>query len=143
MRDNIKVLIYDEYEQIRVYLDRVFKKSGCQTFLAGSETQALEIFHNEKPEICVLDLYSLDSPSFSEEHRAQIEFCPGIRVLKTIKETDPQAICLILTRDIKTKDRREAKRLGAYGFIHKPWEFEPMRALIAQAIEAAKSQQGE
>ena len=51
-----KILIVDDEQDIRIYLDTLFKKEGYETVIAEDGVIGLEVLKKENPDLITLDL---------------------------------------------------------------------------------------
>lgn len=71
--ENVKILIIDDDELIRMTLKSIIKKTGCQVFEAASGTEGLDLFVRQKPDIVITDMLMPDKEGLETitEIRAQ------------------------------------------------------------------------
>ena len=130
----INVLIFYDEEGIVDYLHRILDLKGYQTFTAMDSSKAMELFKEERPEICVLDIHLAYSP------------LDGVQVLAEMKKMNSKAECIMVTRITDEDKMKEAKRLGAVDYLLKPVDTKDLIALVnkvAERIEERKSTGGQ
>lgn len=116
----LKLLVVDDEDGIVDFTQRIYQRKGFQTFGATDGVTAVEIFKKERPYISLIDIHMPFSP------------IDGIETLRRIKEVDPNAICIMVTR-ITEKDKIEqSKQLGASAYILKPLELEELDKVISE-----------
>ncbi len=103
-RNLIKEMLGPEHEYIEAY-------DG----LMGTE-----LFLREKPDLVILDL---TMPGIH-----------GLRVLQDLHRMAPRCPILVGTADIQDLTKEEALQRGAFAVVHKPYEAEALRAVVAQAL---------
>lgn len=103
-----KILIVDDAAFIRMRVEKFLQRQGFEVFLAEDGTTGLEAFKKEKPDIVFLDV---TMPDMS-----------GLDVLKQIKELDKDAKVVMLTNIDQQDTIMETVKLGAKGFMKKPFE---------------------
>ena len=119
--DEKKVLIVDDEEDICLSLKEIIERKGGKVFASIRAEDAWEIFQNEKPTSCILDL-----------HMPYSKF-DGLELLQKIRDVDQNVTCLILTR---MEDKMElAKEKGANGYFIKPLDMEELNRLIEEAMK--------
>lgn len=103
-----KILIVDDAAFIRMRVEKFLQRQGFEVFLAEDGATGLEAFKKEKPDIVFLDV---TMPDMS-----------GLEVLKQIKELDKDAKVVMLTNIDQQDTIMETVKLGAKGFMKKPFE---------------------
>ena len=98
----LKVLIVDDEEGITDFMGKILRLRGFSTF------EALEIFKKEQPQINILDI-RLGNSSID-----------GLGVLEQIKNIDPSAKCIMVTRVTDEAAINKARELGAVHYLLKP-----------------------
>lgn len=59
----------------------------------------------------------------------------GLHVVRKIKTQWPDVACIILADNASSESTMKAVDLGAYGYIHKPYDVNQLRLLIQRALE--------
>ena len=117
---NIKVLIADDEDYVRILMRRVVKSLHYEIVgEAPDGNAALELYRETEPDILLLDI---DMP-----------FKNGIEVLKTIKNEYPDANVIMLTSYSEVDRVQECIKLGANSYLRKDT---PMLK-IKQTIESS------
>ncbi len=118
----LKLLVIDDEPGIVDYVKKIYQRKGFLTFGATDGISAVEIFQKERPNISLIDIHMPYSP------------IDGVETLKKIKEIDPEACCIMVTR-ITEKDKVEqSKKLGAKAYILKPLELQDLDKAISNAL---------
>ena len=104
----VKILIVDDEEGIADFSQKILRLNGFETFMAIEGGQAVRIFEEHRPEICILDV--------------QLNFSrlSGIDVLREVKKIDPKTKCIMITRITEEYAVRESQELGAEYYLLKP-----------------------
>ncbi len=114
------VLIVDDEIGIRESLKMILKKD-YEIFLAKNAEEAFSQIKEHSPEVILLDVTLPD--------------LDGLRVLERIKQDHPNIIVIMMTGMIMAEEMvLEAKRLRAYGYVKKPFNFDELRLIIAQSL---------
>lgn len=100
-----KILVIDDDESIRTYLDRFLSRKGYDVILADSGQTGLELFHRECPHAVVLDLIM-----------PQVN---GIAVLQQIRSLDERIPVIALTGTRNPEMRQQAYADGVTQFVEK------------------------
>lgn len=105
----LKLLFIDDDISVRRAIEMVFKtKPNYQLFLAGSGQEAIQITKDKKPDLALLDMLMPDMP--------------GEEVFRKLKEINPQIKVIFLTGMEKETVAEKAKKLGAKGYLTKPFD---------------------
>jgi len=65
----------------------------------------------------------------------------GFEVLKKVKELSPDTVVLMITAFGTTEKAVEARKLGAYDFITKPFDIDEIRLIVKKAIEKKRERE--
>lgn len=106
-----KILVADDSEFIRKVLKESLS-SEYEVVMANTGKKTLEVYKKEKPDLVLLDIIM---PEGEEE---------GIQVLETLMAADKDAAVIMITAVGQDTIRAECKRLGAKGYITKPFSEE-------------------
>ncbi|MCX8056958.1 MAG: response regulator [Ignavibacteria bacterium] len=112
----MKILIVDDSSLSRRILTKIISGENRQIIEAKDGLSAIEIFSIEKPDLVFLDLNMPD--------------IPGLEVLKSIKELDPNSKVIIATADLQEITKKLALESGASYFINKPFNENEIQNLI-------------
>jgi PAS domain S-box-containing protein len=119
--ETMKVMVVDDEEHIRLAVDRILSRQGCQVSKAANGQEALSILEQEPIEVVFLDL--------------MMPGMDGMEVHKHIKDIDPSILVIIITGYATVETAIEAMKQGAYDFIPKPFEAEQLRIVASRALE--------
>jgi DNA-binding NtrC family response regulator len=122
----LKVLLVDDEEDyVRTMSERMgMRDLGSDVALTGE--QALEMLEEDVPDVMVLDL--------------RMPGMGGLEVLAQVKERHPEVEVIMLTGYPTEEDEREARRMGAFEYLHKPVDISELMQAIRRAGRAhAKS----
>ena len=113
-----RVLVVDDDHDMRYAIAAVLRDEGFVVDVAASGSEALELAQRQPPDLLVLDvtLPGLGSGEVSDRLR-------GLR--------GPKLPVLVITADGHAREK--ARRLGAYAYLHKPFD---LRLLIDQVRRA-------
>jgi two-component system, NtrC family, response regulator AtoC len=116
-----KILIVDDESFICENLERILKEEDYNTVVAQEGQAALRVLKEEAIDLVFLDLKLPD--------------IPGLDVLKTIKETDPDLLVIVITGYASVESAVEALKLGAYDYIKKPFKADVIKLIVKLALE--------
>jgi len=117
--NNLSVLIVEDEEIFSDLAYQVFE--GYHRYIANSAIEGLEKYEKLCPDIVMLDI---GLPDMS-----------GLELLAKIKEYDPEAFVVMLTKSRIAHDVSEAKKHGAAGYILKPFSYNKVRDCIEKYKE--------
>lgn len=121
MSDRIKLLIVDDEEE---FLESIAKRLEMRDFDVWTATrgvQAVEIARGEKFDLALLDL--------------KMPGMDGKQVLEILKQEHKHIEVIILTGHGSVDSAVECTRLGAFGYLPKPYELEKLLETLRQAYQ--------
>ncbi|QTA89552.1 response regulator [Desulfonema magnum] len=117
---NTTILFVDDENSVRKAVQMILKDK-YQVITSGLGAEALKLFHQEKPELTLLDIGLPDMN--------------GIDVLRALKDKAPDTIVIMLTAVDEVKTIVEAVKRGAYDYLVKPIDAQELRLTIENALE--------
>ena len=121
--DKGKLLIVDDEEAILDQMQWAFA-DDYQVLLAPDGKTALEIVHEEKPEVVTLDLgFAAAAPGPTD----------GLDILQAILAQQPRTKVIVVTGSTDKEQALRAVKMGAIDFYHKPIDLEELKVIIARA----------
>jgi DNA-binding NtrC family response regulator len=121
MKQNQQILVVDDEQLIRWSLEKNLTKHGFQVQSAESGEQALEIIARETPDLVLLDI---TMPGID-----------GLQTLEEIKKNDPSIAVIMITALGVLETAVRAMQLGAFDYIHKPFNMDELLVVIQKALE--------
>ena len=118
----IKLLIVDDDEK---FLNTIAERLGLKDFdvtTAADGQQAIEAADKGAFDVAILDL---NMPGMD-----------GKELLKTLKENNPFLEAVMLTGYASIDSAVECTKLGAYGYLEKPYDFENLLNILKDAYQA-------
>jgi len=106
-----KILVVDDEPGIVDGMERHLKRHKFQVFKALNSDEALKIFDQENPGICILDVY------------LGVSSLNGVEILEKIKQKNDKAHCILLT--VAMEDDaiiKRGKELGGI-YLNKPLDY--------------------
>ena len=119
-----KVLVVDDEKALRTGVKRLLEMENYEVTTAENGTEGIKLGTETEFDLAVIDLKMPD--------------VDGIEVLKKIKHKFPNTICYIATAYASYETAVEATRLGAHGYIPKPF---PPEELIQNLKEGYQTRQ--
>ena len=121
--DNIKLLVCDDDNNICELLRLYLVKEGYSVVLAQSGTEALSLFHKERPDMVLLDI--------------MMPGMDGWQVCREIRKTSDCPIIMITAKG-ETFDKVLGLELGADDYIVKPFDTKEVVARIKAVLRRAQ-----
>jgi two-component system, NtrC family, response regulator AtoC len=119
-----KVLIVDDEKLVRWTLRQKCEEWGFRVLEADNGAAALQIAHNESPDLVLLDVRLPDAS--------------GIDLLEQIKKAGDARAVIMITADPQLEDVKTALKLGAYDFVGKPLDFDELQVAVKNALETTR-----
>ncbi len=118
-KSGIRILVVDDERDITYYSAKILRLSGFTVFEALDGSSALEIFHKEHPHICLIEPRFMEV-RFTEKEPGKYWWIDGMDVIREIRETDRDIVCIAITRMKNTETRLQAVGLGVNLYFLKP-----------------------
>ncbi len=118
-----KILVVDDEESMRYFLNRALKRKGFTVTTVQSGEDALTAVADDPPDLILLDL--------------QLPGMDGIEVLRELRTREILPPVLLMTGFGTVERALDAMREGAADFITKPFQTEAIIARIEQALRKA------
>ncbi len=123
---DIKILFLDDEKDIVEILAKIFNVHGYTTFQALNSDEALDIFNKEKPQICVFDIYLVDSA------------LDGIEAFEEIRQNNKDTIGIFFSRITEDDIIQRANKLDIFNFLVKPFNPSELKGVIESAAKTLK-----
>ena len=117
----IKMLIVDDEKGICDFVGDFFKRRGHKVVTLTNPQNALALVEKENPQIILLDILM---PTMD-----------GLTVLRKIREVNKAVKVVMVTVADDPQTRDKAFRLGANGFIGKPFNTEYLESVVMTKIQ--------
>jgi two-component system, NtrC family, response regulator PilR len=117
-----RILVVDDEESIREFLEIMLKKEGFEVSLAEDGAKAKEMIQKKSYDMVISDL--------------QMPNMNGIELLKFVKDTAPDTVFMMITAFGTTETAVEAMKMGAYDYITKPFKIDEVRLNINNALKS-------
>ncbi len=118
---NERILIVDDEESMRFFLEEALSKEGYQVQVAKDGDLAVK--------------RAMDTPFDAIIMDVKMPKLGGIEALEEIRKRDQEVEIIMLTAYGSEKVAVEAIRKGAYDYFTKPFDIDEMRAVVRRAIE--------
>lgn len=121
MDKKAKILIVDDEKGLRIGTQRLLEEEGYDVIAADSGKEGISLGLKNDFDVAVIDL---KMPDYD-----------GLEVLKEIKTAKPNTICFIATAFASYDTAIQSTRLGAFGYIPKPFTPEEFIYQIEQGVK--------
>ena len=122
MSSNIKLLIVDDEVKFLASIAQRLMMRGFIVTTASDGQEAIKKAHAEKFDLALLDL--------------KMPGLDGKQVLEILKKEHKHLEVIILTGHGSYESAAECTRLGAFGYLPKPYELEKLLEVLRSAYEA-------
>ena len=103
------ILVVDDASFMRGSLKFIVENAGHEVVgMAENGKEALKLYRELRPEVVTLDILMRGTD--------------GLTALEAIMKEDPEAKVIMVTALGQEEKQEEARRLGAYGYIRKPFK---------------------
>jgi DNA-binding NtrC family response regulator len=116
-----RVLVVDDENLIRVWLEAHLGEAGYEIVLAENATAARDAFRQDPPNAALLDLKLPDGN--------------GMDLLQEFLEIDAELVAIILTAHGDIGTAVEAVKMGAHQFLEKPPKLEDLLITLEKGLE--------
>lgn len=116
-----RILVVDDEADVRQFLAAILQREGYEVLQASDFASTEEAFRGKQPDVVLLDLKLPDAE--------------GLDVLPVLKKQWPETEVVVLTGYATLDGAVQATKLGAYGFLKKPFENEHLLHTLQQALE--------
>jgi two-component system, NtrC family, nitrogen regulation response regulator NtrX len=116
-----RILVVDDEQGVREALRQLLEYEGYVVALAASGSEALDAYADFKPHLVLLDV--------------KMAGMDGLAVLAKLRETDPQALVVMISGHGTIATAVEATQLGAHDFLEKPLDTNRILLTLKNALE--------
>ena len=116
-----KLLVADDEQSMREFLDIMLKKEGYKVSLASNGEEVLKLAERDIFDLILMDI--------------RMPKLDGIAVLKKIKALSPETIVIMITAYASTDTAIRAMKEGAYDYVTKPFKVDEIKLIIRNALE--------
>ncbi len=117
-----KILVVDDEESIREFLEIMLRKEGYEITLAEDGLKAKELIQKKSFDMIISDL--------------QMPNMTGIELLKYVRQDYPEMLFMMITAFGTTETAVEAMKMGAYDYLTKPFKIDEVRINISNALRS-------
>jgi two-component system, OmpR family, response regulator MprA len=120
----MKVLVADDDRAIRQSLTTALELNGYQVTACSDGVEALAAFHNERPDVVVLDV--------------MMPGVDGLGVCRVLRAEGDRIPILMLTARVETADRVAGLDAGADDYVPKPYDIDEVLARLRALLRRAE-----
>jgi two-component system response regulator PilR (NtrC family) len=117
-----RILVVDDEESIREFLDIMLRKEGYEVTTVEDGQKAIDMLKKKSFEMVISDL--------------QMPKVTGIELLKHVKESYPDLLFMLITAFGTTESAVEAMKMGAYDYLTKPFKIDEVRINLQNALKS-------
>lgn len=121
-REVAKVLVVEDDREMLEMVREHLEGEGYAVVALGSATEAMAMLRRESCDVVVADLRMPDGD--------------GMEVLRTARETQGEALTILITAFGTIETAIQAIREGAYDYLTKPFALEEISLLLTKGLEA-------
>jgi len=119
-----KILVVDDEETIRSVFKTIFErmyKGKYQVSIVKSGKEAIKKLKEENFDVVFVDILMAEMD--------------GLDTLKALKEIKPDIVAIMMTGLIDEDKRETAMKLGAFDYLHKPFELSELITVLDKLTE--------
>jgi two-component system response regulator PilR (NtrC family) len=120
------IIVADDEQSMREFLDIMLKKEGYKVSLASNGEEVLKLIDKDLFDLVLMDI--------------RMPKLDGISALKNIKALSPETIVIMITAYASINTAIQAMKDGAYHYITKPFNNEEIKLIIKNALEKGNLQ---
>ena len=115
------LLIVDDELSMRQFLTHLFQREGHAIRVAENGRAAMTMLRQQPADVLISDVKMPDMG--------------GIELLRAARELHPEIEIILMTAFANEQTAHEAFLLGAFDFVHKPFDNELLKEKVARALE--------
>jgi len=120
----IDVLVADDEESMREFLEIVIGNEGWQVKTVDGGEAALAVIRTSPPRVFIQDL--------------RMGGLDGMALLERVKQVRPELPVIVITAYSTWNTAVEAMRLGAFDYLKKPFDTDHIRSIVQRAIQVSE-----
>src|SRR6267378_2016227 len=115
------LLVVDDELSMRQFLTHLFQRDGHAIRVAENGRQAMALLRKQPADVIISDVKMPDMG--------------GIELLRAARELQPSIEVIMMTAFANEETAHEAFLLGAFDFVHKPFDNELLKEKVARALQ--------
>ena len=121
MSAKARILVVDDEQSMREFLEIFFRGDGYDVVTAGSVSEALVAVEHDDFDVVISDI--------------QMPEQSGMVLLHQVKECAPDTVVIMITAFATTETAISAMKQGAYDYVTKPFKVDELRLVVEKALE--------
>src|SRR5262245_19755872 len=122
-----RILVADDERSMRELLAIVLRREGYDVVLAENGRQAIAELEHRPIDLLISDI--------------QMPDMNGVEVLRAAKQINQDLAGIMVTAFASAETAIEALRMGAYDYIHKPFNVDELKIVVRNALERRQLKQ--
>src|SRR6266446_2239079 len=122
-----KIIIIDDEPAMVEVIVTLCREKGHQVFPFNSAAKAVEQMDSIQPQIVITDV--------------KMESMSGFDVLRHVREHHRQALVILITAYASVDTAIEAMKMGAHGYVPKPFKIDELQMTVQRALEFQSARQ--
>lgn len=122
-----KILIVDDEQSMREFLEIMLVKDGYDVRCAASGTEAIETLRKHKFDLVITDI--------------RMRPVDGLEVLRQCRAIAPSTVVIIISAYASAETAVAAMKEGAYDYLPKPFKIGEMRTVLRDALQGGNGHQ--
>ena len=118
---NGAILIVDDDQSLREFLEIFFAKEGFRVFTAGDGEEALKLLEKTSVDLVLADI--------------RMPKVDGLKFLKLLRRKGLKLPIIMITAYASLDSAVEAKKEGAFDYVSKPFKLDELRTLVNKALQ--------
>jgi two-component system response regulator PilR (NtrC family) len=116
-----RILVVDDEQSMREFLEIFFRGDGYDVVTAGSVQEALLAVDHDDFDVVISDI--------------QMPERSGMALLHHVKDNAPDTVVIMITAFATTETAISAMKQGAYDYVTKPFKVDELRLVVEKALE--------
>ena len=122
-----KIIIIDDEPAMVEVIVTLCREKGHQAFPFSAAAKAVEQMASIEPQIVITDV--------------KMESMSGFDVLRHVKENHKQTLVILITAYASVDTAIEAMKMGAHGYVPKPFKIDELQMTVQRALEFQSARQ--
>ena len=119
------VLIIDDEKDVHYSFRRLLEKEPLDIQSAESGNEGIRLARKSNPDLIVMDI--------------RMGQQSGLDTLKELRQMNPKQVVIMMTAYGTSQTAIEAMKRGAYDYVLKPFDIPHLKALLSEALAAARA----
>jgi two-component system nitrogen regulation response regulator GlnG len=119
-----KLLLIDDEADVQYSFRRIFGSPEIEVAAASSGEEGLKLIPKLKPDLVLMDI--------------RLGGMSGLETLRRMRQMDSKLLVILMTAYGTTQTAIEAMKLGAYDYLLKPFDVPKLKAIVINALKAAR-----